>query len=404
MINSLFRKPWFADRLLPILAGLIGLWHVIYYWIIIPIRVTGVDFPKHWYGAHNILAGQSPYIGEMYLAYPFFAGFIHLWLVLVPLEIAELPWDILNILLCLGGYGLIAWLYRPPQDNTLGDARQWVQRYWAVLCLAIVSLSDAIHTILLSANIDPINFFLSVAFTGLFLKKKDTASGIVLAALVLVKIAPIFLLLPVLAMSRWRIASACTGTLIVYALFLLVSGYWKQEIYLYQDVLPMLPWRWMVISKSIHRFLGETVFPGVLGSEAAYKQFCVVVNIIILAVYTPLLSWLFFTRSRRSESAALAFGYAMVLIIGPLLQENHLCWAVPALFIHLRLWASGKLPDVLSVILVVNWGLMLSFRTLAGIPAKLHLDIEPLMLVQTPVIILFCIVSGVAAFWTPPES
>ncbi|MEQ8819914.1 MAG: glycosyltransferase 87 family protein [Sumerlaeia bacterium] len=388
-----------------VMAGL-SLYSFIRHFIVIPVTTLGVDYKKHWMAADAILRGVTPYQGEeLYLGfnYPLLTGFIFLYLRAFPYEVSELPWDIGNALFVMAGYLLLAFglwpknAKRSAETGLDGWVLNFLIRYWPLFTFVIISHFQPLHRVMIAANIDPFNFFLACGLAVCFVQRKEKLAGIFLIFLSLVKIAPVLLWVPVAGCRRWKVLVTMFSGLTLYLVFLLVSGFWRWEIFLYQETLPRIPFYWQDISLSIHKFAALHLLPHALEDEHLYRHLVLGINIAIALPYMALIAWWSLRKKAGNHALMLAFGMPMVLIFTPLLEINHFVWAAPAMFLQLREWIFGRLSMRLFAALGLAWGGVMAMETLAQLPLYFSLPFHNITF-QVIWLVLLALISGVAAF------
>ncbi len=344
---------------------------IFYRALYLPLLSPAVDYGKHWKAARAMMAGESPYLGDLFLSfnYPLFAGVLYLPLGWFGIEEAFWLWTGAKMVQLLIGLVLIAWLMRPkaedvapgPEDDPQRRFRVRLQAWWVPVVLLVFANYQPMHVARGAGNIEPVIFlFVSLALV-LFVKGRDGWGGVALAGGVLVKLAPVFILIPLVALRRWRAVGGCLAVLAAYWLVLLVTGAWRTEMVLYREVLPAIPHYWQHISISIHRVLAEQAFPAVLESKEAFERFVFVLNAGMMAVYLGVVgAWYFTGPERRDGLNLLAFGTFMVLPFTPLLEINHFLWVFGAYFLHVVSYVRGGLGVApLAAVSVAFAGIMM---------------------------------------------
>ncbi len=405
----------YLKKIIIIILWVFGLSVFAYKYAYIPSTYEGIDYSKHWYAAVDLVNGVNPYQGEgkkLYhgFVYPLACGYPYFFLAFIEYDTSVRVWDIINLFYCIGGFLILAFFFRPEREKMRLDRFQGTTRkvlelleeQWPLVMLLMVASFQPLHNVVGAANIDPLNFFVSILFAALFLKGKDTAAGLVFAFFCLVKVAPIFLFLPLIAIRAWRVVITAGIALTIYGLFLLISGLWRWEIYIYTDVLPGLPVHWRHISFSVHRFVAEFLLPARFLEFEAYQRVIFWLNAAIMSIYAPLTALWFFMKN-RNPLLYLAFGYFMVLLFTPLLELNHVVWVAPAIFIQMREVILGRVHETSIVPLMLGWAMLLAIKTLYDMPVLLGVANFPLYTIQTAILIYVIIVSGIVAYQKKPE-
>lgn len=386
------------------LIAVLFVWHGLWF----PLASPAADYDKHWFAAVAMLEGRSPYIGpDLYLAfnYPLLAGFLFLHLAAFTRATGETVWEITNFLFAIGGTAALAWGLMPlaigatdasDAPPLVRQARRFLRRHWITVTFLLVANYQPLHRVLVASNIEPLNMLLGSLFVALVVRRKDTAAGIVLTLFALTKLAPVFILIPLVAMRRWRVVAASLGAFAVYGLLLLVTGLWRVEMFLYTDVIPRIPFTYQDLSCSIHRFVASVLEPAILQDEPAYKQLVFWLNAAMMLAYLGMVgAWM---RLRdRDPLLLLAWGCFMVLLFTPLLEVNHFVWSAGAMFLQLHAWREGRLRDVPFVLCVFGWTLVMNLKWLLTLARHIDRDM-PMFYVQTVALLFVLAVSGIAAF------
>ncbi len=355
-------KRWWLFSLLLILASAFFYQDIAHRAFATP----GVDYPKHWDAAQALLGGENPYdSGEPYsFNYPLFVGFSFLHLALLPRKEAEVLWDAGNVMCILAGMLLLAFALKPEQpsgEDGAHPARAKVRRflvdYWPPLVLLLAAEFRPLHVIVHSGNLDASIFFYSCLFAVLFWKGRAVASGFVLGLFTLNKLVPVFFVAPLVIMRRWKALAGFAAVIAAYALFLLLSGWWKVEADLYRDVLPGVGHYWIHISHSPHRMTAELLNPSVLETPSGYSHWALGWNVFYGFVYLGMAA-LWHWRGGRNQKAFFVFSYVMLLMFSPLLEINHFSWVLPAFFLTVLLWIRGEIRDGWFSAVMVAWSLI----------------------------------------------
>lgn len=374
----------------------------------VPMMGPNADYDKHWYAAIEILNGRSPYVGDLYLGfnYPLFTGWLFIWLPAFSLKTSELIWESLNALYLVGGAALVVEVLRPRLDalpgapKALAVVHAFVRRHWFTVIFAITINFHPLIQGYMPANIDPFLFGLFVAFGVAFARGRDTTAGILLAALCLVKLTPVLLLVPLAAARKWRVLAWSCGLLALYGVVLLVTGLWRTELYLYQEVLPRIGFRYIGISASTNRVIAMLFVPSALETEAAYR---LLTNIVVaaLAGIFLLINGAYFLQRRTGALHILSLGLVAQVLMTPLFEFHHMVWIAPVMYFHLWLWMEGRMGHVPFLVSVGVWVGITVIRILndfaySGLPFSAYLFSSPLMFVLAGL----CVVE---AFRSPRE-
>lgn len=329
-----------------------------------PLTSPASDYLKHWEAAKAVLAGRTPYYGapDLYLGfnYPMFTAYAFSYLGFLDFPTSKVVWTIGNAIFLVLGVVVAAVYLRPAirtEDTTIAvgsDLCDAFRRHWvSVVVIATLNFHPLIRAFT-QANIDPFEFLLLVIFAAALVKKCDGLAGGVLAAVTLVKVVPILLLVPLVAVRRWRVIGFYLGGLLLYALILLLTGKWRMEAFLYADVLPKIGFQYLGISYSTHKMLAILWNPAALTSTTAYNQWVFAINAVLMLVMCGVCAYAFFRRRAQNEHLV-AFGTVMLALMSPLLEYHHFVWAVPAYFLQMKSWAEGTISNRLMLLCVLAW-------------------------------------------------
>lgn len=406
------RKKQTLEYALLAVAWLFVTGMIFWHGLVFPLQSPSADYGKHWEASVAILEGRSPYYGEeLYLGfnYPMLTGFLFLHLAAFTKETGQTVWEIGNFLFLIGGALVFALGMKPrqeeraspPGDNLVHTVREILGRHWITFTFFFLAAYEPLHRVLIASNMEPLNLLIGSLFTVLFFRGKDTSAGVALAFFALTKLAPILLLIPLVGLRRWRVVAGCLGTLLVYGLFLLVTGYWRTEMALYTDVAPKLGFHYMDLSLSIHRFYTYFCMTDAWQDAHLYSRVTLVINVLLMGLYVPCVFW-WSKLNNRDPDLFLAFGMFMVLPFTPLLEINHFVWSVGAVFLQLRAWIDGRLRDELfAALLVFAWAPMLTLFKIGTLHHFLPLG-WPGFVYQTFALFSILGVSAFAAYWPKP--
>lgn len=342
------------------------------YGIYKPMTQHGVDFTKHWYAAHAILEGVTPYEGKPHLwlgyNYPQWTALVTFWLAYLDIKTAEILWKSIGLLLVVACWW-IAWrVFKPDLSGAPGlsaqsDFRIQLTRamhgHWALTTAVLVAaFAPAGASSLHIGQSDPINAFLAMALVAALLTGRERLGGVYWAMLCLVKSVPVFLILPVLFWRRWRMLQGWLFFMAGYALMLLITGRLMHEWFFVSDVTPLIPFRWRGISVAIPRAILLAFFPESWhDTPAIYETFIKAGMLITLAamaliVYMARRRGLGFLRVLETSLLFLPF-------LTPLLENHHFVWVMPVLFLHLQRWLRGDFSLSMTAVLVVGWAVVM---------------------------------------------
>lgn len=367
-----FRSSPPKEKAFVVLLAAASAWLFAYHIVHKPFAVEGVDFVKHYEAAKAMLAGYSPYYEASPThgyVYPVFVSLFHFPLGWFETRAgAEAAWDAANIAIVLFCAAVLGRALRPGPGAGGTAPGEFLHRWWGLVVFFFLASYDPLHVVLSVANVEPWNLLFGSLFVACFVRRRDHWAGVFLAAFALVKVGPAFLLLGVLALRRWRVAGAFAAFIAAYLLFLLATGWWREESTVYTERLPALPHYWQGISLSIHRLLAELRAPHLLaeGQQAAYAAFVFRVNILLGGAYAALCAWQFLRRG-ADEELFLAYAFFAVLVLSPLVEGTHFTWVAPAIALQLRAWGRGVLGPSALVLLVGLWCGVSMLHTLLGV-------------------------------------
>lgn len=352
-----------------------------YHFLWYPLHAYGIDFPKHWYAGLRIVQGISPYDGELYLGfnYPLFVAFLYTPLTLFTLQTAETVFDWLNFFYLVGVVIIITFALKP----TVSPNRWWVRDFWGPMVMFMLSQSNSLRRLIWSSNLDGINILVLTCLMVFFVKNKQRLAGFALAIAVLIKVLPVLLFIPILALRKWQTAFTAAAVLIFYWLLLFMTGWLKIELFLFHDTLPSLPWYWRDISISVHNSVAEHFFGWENLTEPFYKKLVFAVNVFMLAGLVAL-GWFRWEKVKDSPTLIMVFSLQWLVLFSPLLEIIHVAWALPALFVGSYEWAERRIPTIVFLGWFLSWVFILNLETM-GIAIDhalgLHLGSHFVMLV-----------------------
>lgn len=360
-----FRKKGLVGQTVLVLLWADILFKLAYWGMWLPLHAPDCDYWKHWEAARAMLRGDSPYYGgpDLYLGfnYPLFTGYLFIFLGFFTQQVSEVIWEVFNLLFSIGG-GLIAWRYMRPamptrfpgEPNLSFLFREAVHVNWGTAVFVLVANFHPLLLNFMPGNIDPLNFVLFMGLGAALVRGREALAGVLLAALCLVKVAPVLLLVPIFFARRWRMLWTTTGLLALYLFHLLATNLWRTELFLYTDVLPRIGYHYLGISSSIHHVLANLVNPAAIASAEAYARWTVAINLVLLAVFVGACAvW---SRNRARDFVHLmSFSMFMAVLMSPLLEYHHFVWAAPVLFFQVRDWVNGRISTAFALLCVVGW-------------------------------------------------
>jgi len=317
--------------LLQIEAWLVCVFMFLKYVVWKQFTCAGVDFPKHYHAAIEVLHGRSPFTGDLYLGfnYPVFTASLYAFLAPFSLQGAEVLWDLCNTIYVAATIGLVIAFYRPRPSPSSSIAQTWAVRHWPVVAAFALAIFAPIFLEIHDGNIEPLNLFLLAALGAALLRGRDTLAGALLAGLCLVKILPALFLPPLFIARRKRPVIVCTILLATYALVLLTTGWWRWDWFLFTRVLPNVGFRYCGLSNSLAAIAGHYLFHPLLSSKNAFDAAAVAIACAVLAAQALVMA-LAWPLARRSWRPSLALTSLSLVLLSPLLEYQHLIWAIPA--------------------------------------------------------------------------
>lgn len=339
---------------------------------IIPLRTEGVDFWKHYYAAEMVVNGESPFIGDLYLSfnYPQFVAWLNLpLLIFKDIKDAEKAWDVVNIILVLLTMCIVIWGYKPKHKGAetlvhISSGNTQITLPWWLVAIFLTLFFGPNTDGLRPGNLSSwVLIFIVLAGWGAY-QGKDVWTGIMIALSAMIKIMPIFLLLPYLIIQRKGIIIGAALTFGVYLLILLVTGTLGNEMFLVTDVLPNLGSRWIDVSYSVPVVITRQLFHTVHQNPQQMQLIC---NLWSLILFISYLATVWANRrvikSREGEYLIFIIGTLLMPILSPLLEYHHFNWSFAGLLIAFHL-AREKLirGKSLAIILVGYFWLSIAGR------------------------------------------
>ena len=382
-ITAAIGKPFhkgFLFYLLCAVAWLCLVFQVTKYVILVPLPSTdafaGVDYPKHRDAAIHLLQGICPQEKEyMGFNYPTFAALPFLFLAWMTPVHAAVTWTVLMRAFTVAAIGLTLFGMRPralSQQTFVGLPQAFFEHWHAVMAM-IMALFFPAYLELHVGNIQPFIFFLIACFCVLLLHGWEKTAGIILAALCLIKITPIFFL-PALFFSRkYRTCLYWAGTMGMYLLLLLVTGWWRWDLYLVREILPNVAYYWHGISSSLPSLIAR-LFPALVSNPTTYGW---VTKSLGVGTLSLLLVFLWCGKIRAKGDRlfwrdALAFASSSMVIASPLLEYHHFTCLLPAWVFWWLDMAEGRQRKIYSAITACFW-----FGVLEGKNELIHLGNIP---------------------------
>jgi hypothetical protein len=218
------------------------------------------DFPAYYDGAQRVISGQPLYeldrlrkepFSATYKYHPLFIGFV-IPLTLVPLDTAIMLWRGLGVALMVGSIAMI--LLAQPSH---------IRRQLIVPALVFGTNLAPIARTLWLGQIDLLLLFGIVAALSSFRRYPWLSAGI-WATLGLVKIYPLFLLLPALFQRAWRWLALVAGMLLLGIGTSLAFG-WENQLTFWERVVPMLGERnGLLANQSLYGMIVRSLDPRII--------------------------------------------------------------------------------------------------------------------------------------------
>ena len=327
-------------------------------------RAEGIDFWKHYHAAGRVINGKSPYTGDLYLSfnYPQFVAWINLPLLYFKdIKDAERAWDIANIVLVLITIGIVIWGYNPSEEGAAAPIKmtsgqsQIALPWWLVaifLTLFFAPNTDGLRPGNLSSWV---LLFMVLAGWGVY-RGKDMWTGVMIALSALIKVMPVFLLLPYIVVRRKGVIIGAAMTFGIYILILLVTGSLRYEIFLITDVLPNVGAHWVEVSYSVPVVLTRQLFPSIHNNPHQLQLLC---NLWSLALFISYIVTVWKNRcaieKRHGEYLIFIIGTLLLPIFPPLLEYHHFNWIFPGMLIAFYLARESVIQGKMLAIVVLGY-------------------------------------------------
>jgi hypothetical protein len=241
--------------------------------------------------------------------------------------------------------------------------------------------------------VDPLNFLLASLLLALFARGHDTKAGITAGLFCLVKIVPVLLIPVLVVLKKWRLLAMMVSVLIAYGVWLFMTGWWREDAFLFREVLPGVPWLWQGISLSIHRLLATVFSPAVLDSPMPYARFILAINMVMGLAYCAFLL-VMAKKGIPHPDLLLAAGLVVILFFSPLLETIHFSWIFPAFAIQAAAWVEGRIGSAPFCAVVIGWMGLTAADTISTLLTIRSQGVENWM-IQTA---LYMVVVGLS-FW-----
>lgn len=329
-----------------------------------PITMHGVDYPKHWYAARAILAGESPYISpELWMGfnYPQWSALLTFWIGWLDIDTAEVVWKMIMLCSVLTAWVLAVRFLRPSitggPEWTLG-ARESMAEHWPLVAALLIAVYSPAHACsLYVGNLEPINASMAMAFIACVVSNRPRLAGFFWAMLCLFKVLPVMLIVPILLWRQWRILQGWLLTMGAYALLLLVTGRFGFEWFYVREVASRVPFHWRSISFSLHRAILFYLCPVSWHEDPiiymrAWRLTNLGVQVICLG------SLLLLLKRKGTFLEAVELGLLFALLFSPLLENVHMLQVLPVFLLQSRRWIEGKISGLLTIPLAAGWTIL----------------------------------------------
>ena len=332
--------------------------------IIIPLRIEGIDFWKHYYVAEHLVKGESPYTGDLYLSfnYPQFVAWLNLPLLIFKnIKDAERAWDIANIILVIFSACVVIWGYRPAGQGvgtfielSSGHSRLFLP-WWLVAIFLTLFFSPSTDGLRPGNLSSWVLIFIVLAGWGIH-RGKDTWTGVMIALSAMIKIMPIFLLIPYILTGKKKVIAGASITFGIYIIILFVTGSVGNEIYLVANVLPHLGVRWMEVSYSIPTVITRHLFHSVHENP---QQMQFIFHLWSLLLFISYMATIWINRqiikSKKGEIFIFIIGTLLIPVISPLLEYHHFNWSFAGLLLAFRLAREKLITGIPLAIIMAGY-------------------------------------------------
>ncbi len=382
MNHSKTTSPVFK-RLLVLCIWLFFAYVFFRYCIITPLQTPGVDFPKHHQAAEVILQGGNPYIGDLYLGfnYPLFTGWVYLWLAAFDIDTAEIIWDLLNAFYILLSMIITAlWLKPRPPDRWHAHAevaavQQAIQNHWPTVAALGLALYTPAYLTMFDGNIEPLNIVLIIAFVAALNQKEEHLAGVLIVFLSLIKILPGLFLFTLFACRRKRAYLVAVSCFSLYGLVLLASGFWRHEMVLYTDTLHNIGYYWRGISHSLTAIIVEHAAPYLSRDKHGYDLLGKSIALFFAGSHLTVLTF-YRLKACRAWREIFAHASLSIVLISPLLEDNHLIFGMPTFWFLLTGFSNSSVSLRRFLVSMFLWICVFSARTLHFVLARSDLPLQ----------------------------
>lgn len=284
----------------------------------------------------------------LHFAYPVFSAMIFFFIGWLPERTAEIVWGGLMRVSVIAGFLLIIFHCqpRPPANGASRDkpglldfdlAQYLVSRWrWLGIFIAI-AFTPAFRDVHYG-NMQSFVFFLLCLLCVMVARGREKTAGVALGMLCLIKITPVVLIPAFFFARQFRLLAVSGLFFCAYLLVLLSTGWWRWDLYFFQNTMPNVAFEWQRVSFSLTMFVGNVFQPEILNNKAAFDSVSRIISFGVLG-WVCLTSLLAGRRARPNGGnetdaydgrAALSAGCFAIVLISPLLETHHLSASIPA--------------------------------------------------------------------------
>lgn len=350
--------------LLSVILFLIAIINFGYYFVYMPFTIHGVDFTVLWRAARQFALGEPTYQpptiligsdGWEVFKYPQFLACMASWLALCSLEAGEAMWK-LFMLICvvlMGALSLSSTVLTAPDSAKVrgcGNPLRWLEMSGVLTALSFFSpLSWSLEL----GQVGPLLALLLLGAHLALLRGKTSLGIFWITVAGLIKLSPLFLLLPFAMRRHWWALRLAGALLVGYVIVLGVFGRWSDELYYLRHVAPEIPALTHFVSHSLFQVLTKILHIDPLEAPVAYRSSLAIFQMIALSFYVGILAIL--RRHGCSLEQLWLVSLTGLVVILPVLEGHHfvVLWPVFLEF-YRQAWAQ-KLPTFLISLNVFTW-------------------------------------------------
>ncbi|HBF34772.1 TPA: hypothetical protein DDW35_09435 [Candidatus Sumerlaeota bacterium] len=344
-----------------------------------PPEYVGSDFRIYYNAMIDFVQGKNPYAGRNYLKfpYPMFTVFFCSFLTLFSEANAWFLWEILMKFFVCAGFGLVIFCCKPllvaSQEKTRNylsaESSRFLVIHWMIIAVLLCAAFRPAFWGLFYGNIQPLAFFLICLFTALILHGHDKTAGCVLAMACLVKITPVILVIGFLFTQKKRLLYAWFVFMCCYAILLLLTGWWRWELFFVEKTLPNQSFQWIFTSHSLTVYLGTIFFHDVLKVKSIFN--CTSRIVALSVLFATLLSLYLAARRQRGSGLFWRDAFSLtcypMLLISPLLEVHHHTCLIPALVFLLHDYLEQRCTHRYFAASLFFWALFLGASVWHGV-------------------------------------